>query len=340
MKKNLIYILVGITVTLLLINLIINWSAKKDSHPANIEAKTTVIDSLFNKTISKFNLDSSWVEVVAINSRQYDSLEHVYKIQLPGDLRPTIILQKLESDFVNLPVKLISDEKIVNDYTTLNILSNDYLKLQATFTVDTALERRHSKFSFVISDFDKLDNSEQISLLHSILPYSVLLLPSSQADSLLKYISDYRKTYSILLDDGIEEPNYALETGFSKTHLKESVRYLSWNYPMAELFIINDKSKLFNSAIFNFINDEFVARKITLNTSSDFITLPSKFDDAKSLINFYIESNKGKPGKIILMPASILLQLKDEFLKAKQRGTKFYSPKRLIEINLKMEKVN
>jgi len=340
MKKKLIYILVGITVTLLLINLIINWTSKKNTPVVNPEARTEVIDSLFNSTISKFNLDSNWVEVVSINSRQYDSLDHVYKIKLPGDLRPTVVLQKLKSDYSNLPVKLISDEKIVNGYTTLNLLSSNQLKLQATFNVDTSLERSHSKFSFVVQDFDRLDNSKQMELYHSVFPFSILLLPSAESDSLLKNISDFRKTYSILIDDGIDEPRYALETDFSKTHLRESVRYIVWNYPVAQLYVINNKSDLFTSAISNYVNDEFHSRKVTLYTLSDFISLPSNIDEAKSLMNFYMQSNKDKMGKIILVPADIFAKLQGELLLAKQKGTKFYSPKELLDLNLKMGKAN
>lgn len=340
MKKNFIYILIGITVTLLLINLIINWTAKNNSTPKTPEAKSTLIDSLFKESISKYNLDPSWVEVIAINSRQYDSLNQVYKIKLPGDLRPAVVLQELKEDFSDLPVKLISDEKVVNGYTTLNILSNDYLKLQASIKVENQLERPHSKFAFVLKNFDETDEDVRSSLYHSIIPFSVLLLPSVQSDSLLGEINDFKKTYSILIDDGIESQNYALETKFTKTHLKESVRYISWNYPAAEIYAVNDKSELFNSAVFNFIKDEFAGRNITLYALNDFTTLPSNISEAKSLLNFYQESSVGKTGKIIMVPSNIFVELQDELLKMKKRGTKFYSPRELLNLNAKTSTTN
>ena len=336
MKKNLIYILVGVSVALLIANLIINLVNKKPPVEEKPETSTEVVDSLFNHSISKFNLDSTWVEVIAINSNQYDSLEQVYKIKLPSDLRPTIILQELKNDFMNFPVELISDEKIVNGYTTLNVFSNDYLKLQATFTIDTELERAHSKISFIITGFEESDEQTKLNLLHSVLPFSVLMLPSAQSDSLLEDIKEYKKTYSVLIDDGIEDEKYDLETDFSKTHLKESVRYITWNYPIADLFIIDNKSELFQSAIFNFVKDEFVSRDIILYSLSDFITLPKNLEEAKSLTNFYIESNVDKTGKIILVDARIFRELENELLSAKKRGTKFYSPNELININVKL----
>lgn len=337
MKKNLIYILVGLAVVLLLINILINWTNKKPPVEKKPELKTSLVDSLFINSIQKFNLDSNWVETIAINSRQYDSLDHVYKIKLPGDLRPAIVLQQLKNDFISLPAKLISDEKIVNDYTTLNILTNNQLKLQATFTVVSELERPHSKIAYILSNFDQVDEETKELLYHSVLPFSVLLLPSLQNDSLLTGILDYKKTYSVLIDDGIDAPNYGLEKDFSKIHLKESVRYITWNYSAAELFIINEKSELFRSAIFNFIKDEFGSRDIRLYTTNDFITLPANIDEAKSLNNFYIESNVNKPGKVIILPANIFTKLEPDLLEAKMRGTRFYSPKELMQINLEME---
>jgi hypothetical protein len=340
MKKKFVYILVGLTVILLLINLIINWTTKSNSNPKTPEAKSTLIDSLFKESISKFNLDSNWVEIVAINSRQYDSLSQVYKIKLPGDLRPAVVLQELKEDFSDIPVKLISDEKVVNGYTTLNILSNDYLKLQASIKVENQLERPHSKFAFVLKDFYETDEDAKTLLYHSIIPFSILLVPSEQSDSLLKEIDDFKKTYSILIDDGIDTPNYALETKFTKTHLKESIRYISWGYPAAEIYTVNDKSELFNSAVFNFIKDEFTGRSITLYALSDFTTLPSNISEAKSLLNFYQESSIGKAGKIIMVPSKIFVELQNELLKMKKRGTRFYSPRELISLNAKTNTTN
>lgn len=340
MKKKFVYILVGLTVLLLLINLIINWATKSNSTPKTPEAKSTLIDSLFKESISKYNLHSSWIEVIAINSRQYDSLNQVYQIKLPGDLRPAVVLQELKEDFTDLPVKLISDEKIVNDYTTLNILSNNYLKLQASFRVENQFERPHSKFAFVLKNFDETDEDVRSYLYHSIIPFSILLLPSVQSDSLLEEINNFKKTYSILIDDGIETPNYALATKFTKTHLKESIRYISWNYPAAEIYSVNDKSELFNSAVFNFIKDEFAGRSITLYALRDFTTLPDNLAEAKSLLNFYHESGVGKAGKIILVPSKIFVELQNELLKMKKKGTKFYSPRELLNLNAKTNTTN
>jgi hypothetical protein len=97
---------------------------------------------------------------------------------------------------------------------------------------------------------------------------------------------------------------------------------------------------LFNSAVFNFIKDEFTGRSITLYALSDFTTLPSNISEAKSLLNFYQESSIGKAGKIIMVPSKIFVELQNELLKMKKRGTRFYSPRELISLNAKTNTTN
>lgn len=340
MKKKTIYILIVISVILLLTNVVVNWLNKKEPAQKDREEKISVIDSLFNNTISKFNLDSTWIKSIPINSSQYDSLKMIYRIQLPNDLRPAVVLLELKNTFQDLPLKLVSDEKIVNAQTTLNILSNDKLKLQATFSVENEFERKHAKFSFILTNFSGMDFEKREELYYSIIPFSVLLNPSSESDSLIGQLFEFKKTYSILIEDGIEDDNYKLEAGLSKTRLKESVRYISWNYPSAELFIINDKSNLFSSAIFNFIQDEFSLRKIKLHIMNDLIAIPPNTEEAESLMKFYLESSVGEKGKIILIDAGIFNQLLDLLNTAKQKGAKFYSPIELEKSNSTEELVN
>lgn len=322
-----------LTVCLLLTNILLSWINKKEPAPRNPEAKIVLIDSLFNVAISKFNLDSTWIKSIPINSNQYDSLNTVYRIKLPNDLRPAVVLLEITELFSDLPVDLISDEKAPNAETTLNILSNEKLKLQATFSVDNDIERKHSNFAFVVTDISAIDKETELNMYHSVIPFSVLIKPSTDKDSLLRKISEFKKSYSVLIDDGIEEDNFKLEPGLSKTRLKESVRYITWTFPSAELFVVNDKSSLFHSAIFNFIRDEFKARDTQLYLLNDFITLAHNYDEAESLLKFYLESGIGKKGKIVFMRADVFNQLNKLLLNAKQRGTKFYSPVELLNLN-------
>lgn len=341
MKKKIIYILVVLSVMLLLTNLIMNLSTqKKTIDEGKPEANTNLIDSLFLQTIAMFNLDESWIKKVPISSRAYDSLNYVYRITLPGDLRPAVALFQINKTYANLPVELISDEKIVNSNTTLNIFSNDILKLQASFQVKSELIREHASFSFIINNFSKLNEEKVEEIFRSTLPLNILLKPSAQSDSLIRKISSNKKTYSILIDDEIDGDNYLLKPELSKKRLRESIRYISWNFPDAQLYVINDKSKIFNSAVYNFVRDEFNTRNIELLPLTNFINISSDYDEAVSLLKFYLESGIGKQGKFIVIPGDTFSRLESFFLVNKLRGTKFYSPSEMMRINSEMKVAN
>ncbi|HET54235.1 MAG TPA: hypothetical protein ENN33_03350 [Ignavibacteria bacterium] len=341
MKKKIIYILVVLSVLLLLTNLIMNLSTqKKTIDEGKPEANTNLIDSLFLQTIAMFNLDESWIKKVPISSRAYDSLNYVYRITLPGDLRPAVVLFQINKTYTNLPVELISDEKIVNSNTTLNIFSNDILKLQASFQVKSELIREHASFSFIINNFSKLNEEKIEKIFRSTLPLNILLKPSAQSDSLIRKISSNKKTYSILIDDEIDGDSYLLKPELSKKRLRESIRYISWNFPDAQLYIINDKSKIFNSAVYNFVRDEFNTRNIELLPLTNFINISSDYDEAVSLLKFYLESGIGKQGKFVIIPGDTFSRLESIFLVNKLRGTKFYSPSEMMRINSEMKVAN
>jgi len=341
MKKKIIYFLVSISVLLLLTNLVINLSTQKEiAEDANPEVNKTLIDSLFLQTLSKFNLSETWIKKVPISSRSYDSLNHVYRITLPGDLRPAVVLLQINNAYTNLPVELISDEKIINSNTTLNIFSNDILKLQSSFQVKNELVREHASFSFIIDNFSQLDEEQINKIFYSTIPANILITPSIQSDSLLRKITTNKKTYSVLINNEIENDNYLLKPELSKKRLRESIRYIAWNYPDAQLYIIDDNSKLFNSAVFNFVRDEFAARNINLFPLKDFITISSNYNDAVSLLKFYLESGIGKQGKFIILNSKTFYELENFLIENKQRGTKYYSPTELMEINSSLERVN
>ena len=56
--------------------------------------------------------------------------------------------------------------------------------------------------------------------------------------------------------------------------------------------------------------------------------------------NYIRKSNVNKTGKVIFVNANIFRELEQELLKAKKKGTKFYSPKELIKINTDSKEEN
>ncbi len=329
MKKKFIYILIILSVILLVGNILTRILTDKGKKIVINEISRNEIDTIFVNTISRFNLDSNWVRKINIKPGEYDSLKYVYKIDLPTDLPPVLILRDLRKNFLDEPVEIISDEKTINGYTTINLFSNDNLKLQASLNIKRGIVRKHSEFALVLTDFNLLGDEEKENIYRSVLNLDILLIPSEQSDSLIKQISENEKTYSVLISDTDEESIYSLKPGDSKVKMQEAVRYTVWNYPDAQLFVIDNSSEIFNSTSFNFVKDEFESRGIKLRLLSELISLPANLSEAKSLLSFYIESRMGKEGEILLIPASLYVGIQSVLLNTKKQGSKFYSPRRL-----------
>lgn len=330
MRKNLIYIMITLAVLLLVGNMILKRSTDEVPEEKTIdEISTAEIENIFLSTIDLFNLDSSWVKKVHIKSQHYDSLQFVYKIELPSDLPPVLVLRSLREYFMKLPVDLISDEKTINGNTTLNFLSNDELKLQVSFNINEKIYRKHAELAIIISDVEELKENELSKILRSIIDLSFLLKPSVESDTLINTLSKFEKSYSILISDDAGTSIYSMKPNDTKTKLTEAVRYINWNYPAAQLHLIDNSSSLFNSASFNFVRDEFKKRNMNLRPLNELNQLPKEIDEAASLLSFYIESGLGKEGRILVIPASLFNNLESILLEAKRRGSKFYSPNEL-----------
>lgn len=323
--------MITLAVLLLVGNMILKRSTEEVPEEKTIEEiSTTEIENIFLSTIDQFNLDSNWINKVHINNSQYDSLQFVYKLDLPTDLPPILVLRSLKEQFMNKAVDLISDEKSINGNTTLNIFSNDELKLQTSFNIKEDIYRKHAEFAVVLSDVEKLTENELSKILRSIIDLNILLKPSVESDTLIGTLSNFEKTYSILISDQVENSIYSMKPDDTKTKLTEAVRYINWNYPDANLHLIENSSALFNSASFNFVRDEFSKRDMNLRPLSELNQLPKDISEAESLLSFYIESGLGKEGKVLVIPASIFNELESILLEAKKQGSKFYSPDKLL----------
>lgn len=322
--------MITLAVLLLVGNMILKRSNEEELvEKTKEELNTAEIENIFLSTIDQFNLDSNWINKLHINSSQYDSLQFVYKIDLPTDLPPVLVLRSLKEQFMNKSVDLISDEKSINGNTTLNIFSNDELKLQTSFSIKENIYRKHAEFAILLSGVEELKENELSKILRSIIDLNFLIKPTAESDTLIGRLSNFEKTYSILISDQAETSMYSMKPNDTKTKLTEAVRYINWNYPDAQLHLIDNSSALFNSASFNFVRDEFNKRNMNLRSLNELNQLPDEIDEAVSLLSFYIESRLGKEGRILVIPASLFKNLESILLEAKRRGSKFYSPNKL-----------
>ena len=91
-----------------------------------------------------------------------------------------------------------------------------------------------------------------------------LIIPSTENLTLSKLIIDKQKTYSLLINDDISELKYKLKDSYSQNRLKRSLLSIINDFSSATYFFIDDRSDLFNSSVFSYLNNELIKRKIKI----------------------------------------------------------------------------
>lgn len=335
MQRKIVTILLVLSFLLLAIKIIIGLFNKEEQITVVTDVNSSVIDSLFLNSLKDFSLDSNWIEKKFIKDKSYDSINYVYHIKTPGDLPVTVLLQYLNKQYERYPVDLYTEERIINRNSVLNIYSNDVLKLQAHFYTDSKAERDHTKFAFIIENYNDIDDERKEQILKSKYVLTVLSVPSKETLELKAMLNKNNKKICIEINDDINDKEYKLEKSTSKILLKEGIRRIIRDFPEADLFVIDINSSLYQSAVYNFIRDQFAEGGVRLYLKSDFISLPDDLQEAASLFDFHFKSGINKNGKILLIDGNTFLSLKERLNEAKMKGTKFYFPSELIELNEK-----
>ena len=82
-RRRIIYILVFIVATLLVINVLLNYTKKKQSVIVKESINRIEVETIFNRTISNYGIDSSWIKKSRLKKGDYDSINYKYLINLP-----------------------------------------------------------------------------------------------------------------------------------------------------------------------------------------------------------------------------------------------------------------
>jgi len=258
-KKFTLKILFVTALVLLIANLVLNNIENEDNLiSTKTELSNAEIDSLFRFSLRSLGMLDDWIK----ESRS-SSVGNSYKVKIPRELAIPVILAEINSNFWYSNVEIISVEKRFSGRTILEIKSEDEIKLRADFDYHKDIFRSAGTAAFILENFE-LSSVEDSLLLEIPEPFSTLLVPSTENLLLSKFILDKQKTYSLLLNDDIPELKYKLKDGYSKNRLKGSLLSIINDFSSATYFFIDDQSDLFNSAIFSYLKDELVKRKIKI----------------------------------------------------------------------------
>ncbi|MFA3782776.1 hypothetical protein ABRY23_06895 [Melioribacteraceae bacterium 4301-Me] len=310
-------------------NIVVDNIYKKPKKTFNTNELTTLqADSIFLNVLNEFAIDSSWISIKKKKFDEDDSTKHEYHIKLPKDLPVPLVIKELSNKLNKDITALVSQENKNFGETSVKIYSNERLKLKAILEPDLNLVRERNNIYFIITDASSLDFQQLKELLKSPLPLTFSLLPSDYSNTIKDTIQNYFKDYSVWLNDAIDDKKYKIEAGYSKELLRSSIQNIITSYKDAVLFIVDSKSKIYNSATYNFIRDYFKSWGIKLYTDTDFILFKSsKKEELISLMKFYANTKDSSPNKIILINKDEFDLLNDELELEKKKGTKFFAVK-------------
>lgn len=327
MRRKSINILLGIAVFLLLTNIAVEIFTENVDKKNHDDISVALIDSSFHKVLSGYSIDDEHIRKKIVRARLSDSLDYVYDVKLPADIPSPNILRDVKNELNYPAIKLNSVEEKTFGDTRLNIYSNDMLKLSARLSYDDKFVRPYSELSFIIENGWDMSADDFQTLTKIPFPFGIELIPSIENEGRLDAIREYNKEYVILINDEIDDSRFKLSSKLSQGLLRGSVGEIVNAFRGAVYFIVDEKSELYRSAIFNFIRDEFKKRNVQIIPKSQFVSVQTTDpDDMRSLFNFYCESGKSKKGKTILITWEGLNSLNNEIEIAKKKGHKFLLP--------------
>jgi len=320
-KRNIIIVLVAISIILLLTNILINMLYEKEN-AGNDTIRISSVDSVFSITLNEFAISQDWISKKKI-SPKIDSITHKYVVKIPQDLLTSEIIYSLQKKFIGKDIRITSEEMSIYGNAIVKVFSNNNLKLMAELKYSNDIQRRSIKASVIIKNIHSLE-PEEIEKIIGLPESLTFILNISEFSSKLKEsILVNRKEYMIILNDEIDDKNLMLNSSMSSAGIKKAVINIIRRYNDNRIVLVDDKSELYSSAIFNFIRDEFKRRDVKLISKSIYEELNEKdFAKLKSKLRFIIES-KAITRKIMILNAADYLNLIDEMSALRKRGISF-----------------
>ena len=321
-QKKIINVLFIAAVGILILNLLLDKFFLPVPEEENIEITSAEIDSTFRSGLFNLGIHEEWIKKQNKNS---DNLS----VLVPKDLPFVLILQEMNNVFDTNEVKIKSIEKKIGGRTTLNFISGEEEKLKADLIYNEKVRRKTVRVGFIVKRIDGPDETDSI-LTGYPEQFAFLLIPSNNSANFVKKVITSGKEYILYLNDEIGELKYRLKENYSAIRLKNSVREIVGTFPGAVFFMIDDKSRVYNSGVYPLLKDELEKRKIKLVEESSFKSLSVSADENLfEKFNNELNNLEGGEDKIYIITAENFLQLNSEIIRYRKLGYRFTNPSAL-----------
>ena len=326
-KKTLVQILFGIAILVLIANLLADKFFKKN-YPTFEEGKeeisTIEIQKRFIASLHNLGINDSWIDT--IRSNKSSSLEYSYRVFVPKDLPIAVVVNEIDNSFTPEETMVTSEEKVMGGKTLLKIISGNKIKLVSELIYSDKIERAAGRAGFLLrlsgNDIDSM-------LLQSPESFALLLIPSKSSAKLVEDVINSRKEYIIYLNDDISELDYKMDEDYSRARLKNSIRGIIGAFSRAVFVLVDDKSNLYSSNVFPFIEGEFLKRKIKLIKESALTNIGSGIDINSRFRNILKGTSGNKP-LLIIITTEDFTAIQQEIISYRKIGYKFVNPSEIV----------
>lgn len=330
-QKNIAISLFGIVVVLLISYIVISKFISKDEQPKNREVLSGIeIDELFHSALKNYGFSDSWVSQKKLKAIKGDSLFATYSVKCPKDIPIHLLLLELKSIFWENDVELNAEEIVTGKKSILKLSSENTLKLAVEFAYDEKIIREFGTVSFLVSDLP----SQNDELLNEFLKipelFYCVIVPSPDSKKHLSILSKAGKRFALLLNDDITDLDFKLASNYSDDRLLRSIKEIVGTFYAAAFFIVDEKSDLYRSSKFSFIEDQIKRRGITIITKSKLETLNSSITNTESKFQDFMLSVQKKDEKVLIVKADEFVTISNFIPAYRKTGYKFIYPGNII----------
>lgn len=290
-KKKLISILLGITVFLLLFNLVVElFTSNKTNKTQNVFSVAQAENILLN-TINDFGIPSEWVKIKNKKFSSQDSLHHIIIISLPEDLPLPILIKDLKKNYPD-SLLVVSTEVQKHGNSIVQLFADETQLLEVQFSYEKELVRPFCSFSFIMEPLESIDEIMLERIIRHPHAFSLMIIPSFSNEKEIEKLKGLDKNYVVLLNDEIPDNKLILSGVTVRQRLRGAIQSIIKSFGEGNYYLIDDKSSVYNSSSMNFIQEEFSKNKVSLHKLSRLVNLSEKGEEeSKSILRFYSSSS-------------------------------------------------
>ncbi len=329
-KRKLIFILIGIVVMLLVLNVGLGFLHVSAPQSLNSLSQKK-IEKKFKKVLSEYGIENNWIRKGKIQKGKSDSLKNSFIVHIPSDIPIAQIIKDINIEFAHQPVVISSSEEQINGLTILMIESGKITKLIADFKKDNEISRKYSSIGILVYNVEDLSEDEINNLLKNPFHFGIVLPLESNSEKIAQIILDSKKEYFIQLSDNTDDENFELNSDLKVDEIKKNVNNIISSFNSPKYFFMDANISGISKSIQEIIKRGFEDRGRKVLNSNEFISLHGENQkDLKSLLKFYLNKLKPNQTEIYRINVENWLAIQSELSEFLKKGNKIIFPPKLF----------